>query len=145
METFDINSVDDKRANLYCLSESKEDLIFFKLGSIELSLVQYSLCRHWSFRATGTIFESRSFYRNDYLDNLEYYEPIEVIIKVNYERYDVAFIDPETGEVIAYINTERPEETHASPYSVFKVNKGLKVARDSMQYEEDTLEKRLLR
>ena len=143
METFDINSLDDKRANLYCLSESKEDKIFFKLGSIELSVVQYDLCRHWDFREVGTIFESRSLYRNEYLNNLEYCEPIEVIVKVNYERYDVAFIDPETGGVIAYLNTERSEETHASRYSVFKVNS--KPIRDSIQDEEDTLEKRLLR
>jgi hypothetical protein len=63
------------------------------LGDLELSFVG-AFSRYWDYFTVGTIFESRSFHSDDYLDNLQYSAAISVVITTQYN------LPEETGSCV---------------------------------------------
>lgn len=141
IEPIPLDQLDGKRAKFYYvpgLEEVTGDHTHFKLGDIDLSVVGRQNSNSWDFAEVGTLFSTRTYYRKEFVDKLEYSEPILVLIKTKFyvkdesesssgfrtskDYYLLTFLEPDTYDIIAYLKIVYPEDNSQS-YTVFKVLK----------------------
>jgi hypothetical protein len=130
MKEFNLELLNGLKANFYYELGQEEvigDHTHFKLGDLELSLVARDCSRSWDFASVGIIFESRDYYQEDAMDTLKYSEPILVLITQQWNlpkgeegKCLLAFLDPDTKELLAYISIVYPEWLDQA-YCRFKV------------------------
>lgn len=124
MNEFNVKLINGMKANFYYelgKEEVSKDYTYFKLGDIALGLVSRSCSRSWDYASAGTFYEVVS-------TDIEYSEPILVKIDTDYYRLPdevegnclIAFLDPNTEELIAYITIVYPDGWDQA-YCTFKV------------------------